>query len=40
MGIIHDDYDKFAYAYRFAEVELQRLYLEKDNVTRLAGVPY
>ncbi|MBO0952609.1 hypothetical protein [Fibrella forsythiae] len=30
MGIIHDNNDKFAYAYRFAEAELRRLYSEKS----------
>jgi len=29
MGIIHSENDKFVYAYRFAEAELQRAYSEK-----------
>lgn len=29
MGLIHDEHDKFAYAYRFAEAELHRLYSGK-----------
>ncbi|MCK8493295.1 MULTISPECIES: hypothetical protein [Spirosoma] len=32
MGLIHDNNDKYMYAYRFAEVELQRAFSEKDVV--------
>ena len=32
MGIIHSENDKFVYAYRFAEAELQRAYSEKGLV--------
>jgi hypothetical protein len=32
MGIIHNENDKFIYAYRFAEAELQRAYSEKEVV--------
>lgn len=33
MGLIHDEHDKFVYAYRFAEEELHRAFSEKPSIT-------
>ncbi len=35
MGFIHDEHDKFVYAYQFAEAELQRAFLERETVAQL-----
>jgi hypothetical protein len=32
-GLIHDEHDKFVYAYRFAEEELHRAFSTKNGLT-------
>ncbi|WP_461043081.1 hypothetical protein [Spirosoma harenae] len=36
LGLIHQENDKFVYAYRFAEAELERIYCDTANVNKHA----
>jgi hypothetical protein len=39
VGVIKDDCDKFNYAFRFAEIELQKVYIELVSLrARLNGI--
>ena len=37
LGLIHEEHDKFIYAYRFAEAELHRAFLQKGAVLAAAN---